>query len=470
MAGTPRRDVTPRRRTAVQRPSSRRPSSKRPTTRRDAVLRPNAQARPGSPRPAAPGRRPAGRPGSGPASVDRRTLFKGAAVLGAAGAVIGTVGSVQGCSSSSDQGADGAPTVVDDNAAVSVIDTYTSQDSAPGLTQTGSWTLPLGTVLGVGEGDWIPCTLTGDSANPVVSAGAFSLSGGKAVTVVDQPRSQGSTYVVYAVACSDSVYAWVELDTLSSEWHLYGSAFSAGALTGDAVELASGDADWDAPLMACSGDAVLWLTMPSTGGTKTTESSTCNLWRVGQSEAKAVVTSKGRFACGPTVSQGVVTLVPRVREDEGVYYGITAYELSDDLASSIDQLVLPVSVKPFSAVRMGENFAFQIEANYSSGGLLGQMGTYVSQGDDKFVTVSREPVAAPAGKGDVLIVKVRSSYLVSNSADSTYGMLTAEDRSLDYGEYPARVGTCDTFVTYATVKDATTGYPASVTVRAFSVA
>ena len=41
------------------------------------------------------------------------------------------------------------------------------------------------------------------------------------------------------------------------------------------------------------------------------------------------------------------------------------------------------------------------------------------------------------------------------------------DRAVDYGEYPARCGECDLFVTFATVKDADTGYPASVTVRTF---
>ena len=51
----------------------------------------------------------------------------------------------------------------------------------------------------------------------------------------------------------------------------------------------------------------------------------------------------------------------------------------------------------------------------------------------------------------------------------TYATLPAANRALDYGEYPARVGTCDTFVTYATVKAQDTGYPESVSVRAFAL-
>ncbi len=50
-----------------------------------------------------------------------------------------------------------------------------------------------------------------------------------------------------------------------------------------------------------------------------------------------------------------------------------------------------------------------------------------------------------------------------------YAVLLATDRSVDYGEYPACSGTTSTFVTYATVKDSSTGYPKSVTVRTFKV-
>ena len=50
----------------------------------------------------------------------------------------------------------------------------------------------------------------------------------------------------------------------------------------------------------------------------------------------------------------------------------------------------------------------------------------------------------------------------------TYGFLPAIDRSVDYGEFPARAGEIgDTFVTFATVKDEKTGYPSKVIVRTF---
>jgi hypothetical protein len=209
--------------------------------------------------------------------------------------------------------------------------------------------------------------------------------------------------------------------------------------------------------------------MPSTSGTKTTDHSYAYVWSVGDSSATEAVDSPGRFAIPPMVSNGVLTLAPRVRASEGTYYGITAYEVSGDLSNVIDQLVLPASVKPFSAVRVGERFAFSVEANYSSGGLLSNMGTYIAMGDSKFVSLSREPFAPVAGRGDLFVIKSKASYFAVDVSAQTYSVLTAYDRSLDYGEYPASAGTVDTFVTYASVKDPDTGYPSEVKVRAFSI-
>ena len=169
------------------------------------------------------------------------------------------------------------------------------------------------------------------------------------------------------------------------------------------------------------------------------------------------------------MSGNTITLAPRVRADKGVFYGITAYKLNDDLATVVDQLVLPQSVRPFRAVRMGNRFAFSIEANYSSGGLLGQMGTYIGTADGPFVTLVREPSAQVAGRKDLFIVKSRASYFVIDTDKETYSILSATNRCVDYGEYPASEGICSDFVTFATVKDGTTGYPSAVTVRSFAL-
>ena len=399
-----------------------------------------------------------------PPKLTRRSFFKTAA---AGAAVAAAVGVLAGCTHKPED-VTPEPVVVEKDEAVNIRETFSSVDSE--MTEANTWTLPLGNVLHPAEGAWIPVTTAGSSATPMVKGSALSLESGKLVEVVSKPLGVATTTVIYDVRCSDKAYAWVELDLASRAWSLYASRFSDGKLTGDVKTLWQGDADFDPAPFAVSGDAVIWQVQPSLSGTKTaTEHSFCYLWHTGDSDAQSVVESPGRFATTPTVSGDAVILAPRVRESEGTYYGVTAYSLSDNMATKLDQLVMPRSVKPFKATRVGERFLVSVEASYSSGGLLGQMGTYIGTSSSGFFSYDQEPSACGCGKGDKLLIKRGALYSLVNLADKTIAPLYAVDRSVDYGEYPARVGDCDLFVTFATVKDAETGYPASVVVRTFQL-
>ncbi len=395
----------------------------------------------------------------------RRTLLKGAAATGVA---VAAVQLVSGCSSEDEKQA-GNPTVVDDGSATSILDTYSEADLA--LTASASWELPLGSVLFAAEGSWLPVLAAGNTATQMIKGSALSIESGTLVDVVPECISEGSGWVVYDARCSDSVYAWVELDMLTRSWVLYATALSEGAAQGSPSKLAEGNSDYDPPQIACSADHVIWLNMPSVKGSKSQDHSFCYFWTLGGSDATSVVESPGRFGCAPSVSGSTVTLAPRVRADEGTYYGITAYDLSDNLSSVVDQLVLPASVHPFYATRIGDSFVFSIEANYGSGGLLGNMGTYIGAGQGPFISLAREPSAQVAGTSSGLyLIKSNASYFAVNTEDQTYSVLTANDRALDYGEYPASDGECSRFVTFSTVKDENTGLPASVVVRVFPLA
>lgn len=399
------------------------------------------------------------------AGLTRRSFFKTGVAAASAATAIGVLA---GCTNTAEDTADTAePVNVSEDTGTSILDAFTSVNLP--YSASNQWTLPLGNVLHPAEGVWLPVTTAGASATPMVIASAFSTSSGELKEVVTKTVTGTTTSVIYSVACSDSVYAWVELDMITREWSLFASAFSSGALTGETKTLWQADSDWDPALVACSGTSVIWQVQPSSSGSKTAESSYCYLWTVGASDAQAVVGSPGRFATAPTVCGDWVVLTPRVRASEGTYYGVTAYTIDDGLKTKVDQLVMPASVKPFRACRMGEKFVVSVEANYSSGGLLGNMGTYIGSSDGSdFLYLSREPFeCAAAGKNGVYFIKSRSSYIVVNAADQTYSVLSSVDRSVDYGEYPARVGECNTFVTFSSVKDATTGYPASVIVRTF---
>ena len=393
--------------------------------------------------------------------LTRRGFIKTAALGSAAAAAVSVL---SGCSHASDEEASD-PVVVGEDSAEDILSTFEEVECP--LVVENAWELPLGNVLHPADGTWIPVTTAGSSATPMVKASVLSLASGQLAEVVSAPFQEGATKVIYDARCSDYVYAWVELDLATRDWALYAAPFSAGALSGDVRTLWEADANYDPAPFAVSERSVIWQVQPSSSGSKTTESSRCYLWHSGDSEAQAVVESSGRFATSPTISGDAVVLTPRVRADEGVYYGVTAYSLSDDLATRLDQLVMPQSVRPFRATRVGERFLVSVEASYGSGGLLGQMGTYIGTADSGFFRLNREPSEGGCGNGDVVVIKGTASYFVIDLANRQYSTLLATDRSVDYGEYPARVGNCDLFVSFSTVKDADSGYPASVSVRTF---
>ena len=396
-------------------------------------------------------------------SITRRGLFKGLGVAAATGA---TIGVLPGCTNP-EQSEVPEPMVVDSDRVINVLEEYEEVDLS--LSDREAWELPLGSVLHEATGTWIPVTQAGSSASPMVKGCALGLSDGKFNEVVSNVRGDSHTEVVYDVRCSDEVYAWVELDILTHAWALYAARFNNGSLDGTPTTLWKGDQDYEPPGFVCAGNAVLWQVMPALSGNKTKEHSFCYLWKTGDQNAQAVVESPGRFAIAPSISNDLVILAPRVRADEGMFYGITAYSLNDNLATTVDQLVLPRTIRPFYATRIGDRFAVSIEANYSSGGMFGTMGTYIGTSEGPFVSLPREPSANVAGKDDTFIIKSRTSYFVVDIKKATYSILTAANRCVDYGEFPVRVGESNDFVTFATVKNEASGYPDLVVVRSFAL-
>jgi len=400
-------------------------------------------------------------------TITRRGVIGATAAVGVTAAAIGIAVSRSGSDPNEDSALNDTPVVVDsDEGGRDILTSFSEKGSS--YEATATYELPVGSVLLPAEGTWIPVMTAGESASPMVTASAFSASSGDVVQVLDGPVTEGSNIEIYQARCSDSVYAWVELDLLTRSWWLYAAPFSSGAISGNVVTLWSATSDWDPAPFCCTGTHVVWQVQPSLSGTKTAETSECYLWTVGDSEAQKVLSSVGRFAGSPTPSEGTVTVVPRVRNDEGTYYGITAYDVEDGFKTPIDQLVMPSTVKPFKAVRVGDQFAFSVEASYESGGLLGSMGYYVgTANDDDILYLSREPAADIACVNNTLLIKCRSFYYVVNLEEESYGYLAAVNRCTEYGEYPARVGTVSNFVTYSTVNNQDTGYPDHVEVRVF---
>lgn len=387
-------------------------------------------------------------------------------VLG--GAAAGAATLLAGCSSktgTSDDAAGEPQVVKDDSKIVSITDEYEAVDID--LKPTASWTLPLGTLLYYCDGDVSAAMMAPASAQHANTLGVLSLSDGSLTTLVEDPV-EGTGYAFYDVRATDNVFAWIEMNYANSSWKLYAQGLSGVSRTGDAVELDRGSKDYDPPLFTAYGSSVIWYKMPASGGSKTSSDSYCYRQSLDESKPETIWKSTGRFASAPRVSDGILTISPRVRNDEGVYYGMTAIDLTDGNNTKRAQLVLPSSVSPFEAVYMGDRFVFSIEATYSGVGGLGNMGTYIGNEGGPYLFLSREPLACAAGKKNKFLVKVQSSHFLIDTSAKTYGSLLSPDRALEYGDYPATAGKSDTFLTYATVRNSQ-GVPETVAARLFSL-
>ena len=386
--------------------------------------------------------------------------------MGGAAASAATL--LAGCSKkagTSDDAAGEPQVIKDDSKIVSITEEYEAVDID--LKPTASWTLPLGTLLYYCDGGYAAAMMAPASALHANTLGVFNMGDGSLTTLIDDPV-EGSGYAFYDVRATASVFAWVEMNYANSSWKLYAQTLSGAALTGNAVELDRGGEDYDPPLFTAFDSSVIWYKMPSTGGNKTGSDSYCYRRSLDESKAEAIWKSTGRFASAPRVSDGILTISPRVRNDEGVYYGMTAIDLTDGNNTKRAQLVLPSSVSPFEAVYMGDTFVFSIEATYAGVGGLGNMGTYIGNEGGPYQFLSREPLACAAGRKGKYLVKVQASHFLIDTSAKTYGSLLSPDRALEYGDYPATAGESNTFLTYATVRNSQ-GIPETVTARLFSL-
>lgn len=394
--------------------------------------------------------------------VSRRALFKGGAAATAALTAI----SLAGCDSDGKgSSVSGEPQVItDDSKIINVVDEFENVDNE--LSPQFAWDLPLGTVAFHCEGAWAALLEAPASARAVNTLGIISLASGNRSTLVPEPI-KGKAYNFHDVRCGEEVYAWIEMNYATGDWVLIAQELENGALVGEPVELDDGNVDWEPARFTATGNSVIWQKMPLATGAKRAEFSHCYLWSIGSPKGKDLYESPGRFATWPRISDGFLTIAPRVNASEGTFYGLTAIDLRSN-NKVVAQLVMPETVGPFEAVYMGDSFAFSVEANYGYGGGLGNMGTFIGNAGGPFTYLSREPLACVAGKGPRYLIKAQSSHFVVDTDAKTYAILTAPDKSLDFGDYPASEGTTDRFVTYATVRG-DDGLPAAVRLRVFGL-
>lgn len=366
--------------------------------------------------------------------------------------------------------ADEGPVGIDEQGNVDVIANFTDLIEETDYEPVASYTLPVGCNVCADCETRAAVVQANGGGRPFTVVGCLDYATGEYTVVVPEPVS-GSDFAPSDARITDSLIAWVEVDNSTDRWAFYAAPFAGAPVsvgTYGLVKLGEGDADWLPPLFDVAGSRVVWQVMPDPYGTKTREYSHAYLWTLGAGEGTEIYESPGRFACEPNISGGVLTLAPRIKPDEGVYYGLKAIDL-DHGQAVVDEQEMPVSVRPFRATRIGDTFAFSVEANYGYGGLLGSMGYYIGPGGGPFDYVPREPSAQVSFVGGAYIVKSQLSYFVVDLERRTYARIAAASGCTDYGDYPATAGTASQFVTYAAVKDSSTGIPNGVLVRIFTL-
>ena len=330
----------------------------------------------------------------------------------------------------------------------------------------------VGTVFGNSSNEnYLACLTPGENSANWIQGSYVNLDDNSFNVCVAQPKNADANWVIYQVACSESVYAWVELNILSNHWQLFAAPLQDKGL-GTAMCLWKSTDQYEPPYPVCWRDKVMWLVMPDPKKDARLKPSACYIWSLGQNQAYAQVESRGRFACQPSVSEGLLVLTPRARlkRQESVNYSISVFNVDSNLATKVDALILPNGIKPLYATYINRNFVFSIEASYQSELPFARMGTYIGSKDGPFYFLNREPYAQVSGTEEgAYLIKSKGSYLVVDTSRKVYTTLDSQDRCTDYGEYPCTGGTMNTFVTYSTTKNEETGYPDSVTIRTFQV-
>lgn len=421
---------------------------------------------------------------AGPPMATRRQFAAAAAATAAAAALglsSGTARASEDASSAASDAADSSSadaqadssdgvqtTTSSDGVTITNLLSFSDQTETITYEPDFTFELSLGSLLTMDCDHYAAILRSNESVRPLTIIDCLDVTTGVIATVLSQAVS-GSDYAPSECRITDSLIAWVEMNNATNDWKLYVAPFDGSPVASDAaILLSEGDEEWLPAQFCVWEDAVAWQVMPDPDGSHVSENSVAYLWRIGQTEGSVAWTSSGRFGCAPDLNAGVLTIAPRVNNDDGVYYGITSLDI-DEGNRQIDQLVLPASIKPFFVTTIGTRFAFSIEANYGYGGTFGNMGTYIGPSTGPFYALQLEPSAQVNYVGSVYVIRSQLSYYVFNTSAQTFTRIRAANNCADYGDYPATSGTSGAFLTYAMIKDEETGLPSKVVARIFSL-
>ena len=278
------------------------------------------------------------------------------------------------------------------------------------------------------------------------------LGSGNVMTVLENAVGANDGFQIYDARLNSLGVIWLESDILNGKWRVYTARLSSGAVTSPQIA-AEGNADWEMPSIAVSGDFGFWQMMPVKDGAASDEDSLLMRIPLGapQDQAKVVFESEGRMACSLSATANGIVAAPRANA-KGVYYQLTY--ISAETGQVEDTLILPASMKP-TFVSYGETgFSFAFEDIYAYGDGISNLGTYTPASGDvdgEWLRFGRTPYTVPAWCGGLVFVKSTSVVAAIDPSSRTYYTIQPEHANQGYGEFLASSGSCSRIVTYANI-------------------
>jgi hypothetical protein len=333
-----------------------------------------------------------------------------------------------------------------------------------------TWDIPFGSLVHQIDSSFALALIPGEWDKSLRKIGMLNLGTGEIATVIDAPLGTGRNTVIYDARASRTVLIWVEFDLGDHHWNTYVAPLD-GTVTRTARMVAEGDAEHEPSMLAVAGNKAYWTVMPLAAGTANLEDSYLRAFELGQDggfgqgEPYTVLTSHGRMITNPLISEGIITLVPRV-DTGNVYYQLTALNCSNDKV--VDFKVLPQSLRVTEALYMNGAFSFSIESNYGEyAGGLAQFGTYRDLGDGSCLRMGRPPLGPIIRFGDCLVVKSIASIVGIDPAKRAFFVIDAPSRSADFAESLVGWGIQDRIVTASVRLAVADGSMEATVVRVF---
>lgn len=389
--------------------------------------------------------------------LTRRNFLYGALGLGAFAVVAGGVGAGVSLLSSRGDDEDVSVLEVPESAVVdSSKELQEIENVAECVSLVGSFKLPYGTLVWSNSDAMAACLLpTEDSSTPLTKVALLSFDTGEYPVVLEHAVGEEAGYDIYDVRANEQGLIWTEANIFDNVWRIFAAPFSDGSL-GEPIMIDEGDAEWETPTLAASGNSAFWQVLPNLSGSHTTSDSLLKRVRFGSADTEEVYASTGRMCTPPYALSNGIVITPRTNTS-GIHHQLTL--LDADSCKVLDKLVLPASMKPLEAGYGSTGFTFSFEGTYSYGGGIKSMGTYApttSPTPEQYDALSwlhwnRAPTAAPAWLGKYFMVKSSTSVCGVDLSSNSYFSIDVENGSDKYGDYLATTGIQERIVTYANI-------------------